>query len=298
MDSYRTISLLYVILYTSAVSAQNFVTLKCNHSVTGIFNEDTELLCTFESTTVKTISLVELSKYGEGNRTKSVFNSKENVTGAQGRIKLRCQSSQDISLVIEKTQLSDSGTYQYYLETNAGHVHQNITLKVKAPYSLPEETVFLNLTRTMDTTNLTCETIAYRPTQIHWFVDDERNLTLKAKTNNVKTTQGLFKITSTLPIKVAEIALKSNYTCAVWNEEEEKYKVQKHFQILDLPNHDQQSKRNMVLIAVFVIIGALFFVLAILVVLRFRRIRHSDRRSRPEFTMIPRWLNVNSDRTE
>uniref|UniRef100_UPI00398E8AF1 CD276 antigen homolog isoform X2 n=1 Tax=Pristiophorus japonicus TaxID=55135 RepID=UPI00398E8AF1 len=290
MGSYHTISLLSVILYTSTPSAQKFVTLTCNHSVTGILNEDTTLPCTFKSIMGKTFNVIELSKYREGGEAKHVFNSKESFREAQDRIKLLHQDSQDISLVIQKTQLSDNGTYQYYLETSAGYRTQDIALKVKAPYNLPEVTLFPNLTRTMRRTNLTCETTGYPLAQIHWFVYDKKNLTLEAETNNVTTPQGLFKITSTLPIRIAESALEGYYTCAVWNEEEQKYEVQKHFPIpvLDASNQSRQSegKKNKVLTAVFVIVAALLSGIAILIFLRFRR-RFRPVRRESKFVMVP-----------
>ncbi|XP_067914191.1 CD276 antigen-like [Heterodontus francisci] len=228
MSSYHTISLLYVIFYASTLNALKLVNFDCEDLVTGIFNEDPKLPCPFSSSNMNTFELIEQSKCEKDGET-LIFNATERDQEAQGRIKLLHPHSQDISLVIQKTQLSDVGEYKYYLETTSGHISQYITLKVKAPYSLPKVTLFPNLTTTMRTTNLTYETIGYPLAQIHWFIDGKRNLTSKAKTNSIETPQGLFNITSTLQIKEGIIALEGICTCAVWNVEDQVYEVQKHF---------------------------------------------------------------------
>ncbi|XP_067860324.1 CD276 antigen isoform X2 [Heptranchias perlo] len=288
MGSHRSISLLYVILCTSTPSAQRFMSLDCEHSVTGIFNEDTKLPCRIKSKEEGTIDYIQLKKYGEETL---MFNSNKS---SNGRVKLLQQDSKDISLVIQKTQVSDIGTYNYYLETDVGYDNQDITLMVKAPYSLPKVTLFPNLTRTMRTTNLSCVTTGYPLAQIHWFVNGMSNLTSKSKTSSIRTTEGLFKITSMLQIEVMESDLEGSYTCAVWNVEQGFNEVQKDFQILDLPNHDPQSegKKNKVLTAVFVIVGALLSGIVILAVLRFKRRWYPVRRGSRYPNVVTKKIDV------
>ncbi|XP_041073035.1 CD276 antigen-like [Carcharodon carcharias] len=284
--------LLYFSLYICLSFSQSFVTLDCKHSVMGTFADDTKLPCTFKSTKVKTFSSIELSKFEKDGNQIYVFKSQAGVKGPQNRIKLLHPDSQDVSLVIQKTQLIDQGTYRYFLETSSGYDYQDITLKVIAPYSLPKVILSPNVTRRMRTTNLICETTGYPLAQIHWFVYERKNLTSEAKTFSVETPQGLFKITSTLPIRVAESALEGNYTCAVWNMEEQVYKVKKHFPIpfLDEPNTHRQSERrkNKVLIAVFVIVGALGLGIIILTIFRFRRNFYLAIRRESWMPMMPR----------
>ncbi|XP_067914187.1 programmed cell death 1 ligand 1-like [Heterodontus francisci] len=288
MASRHIISLLYLFLLRCAPFAQKFVTLDCEHSVTGIFNEDTILPCKIKSTVVSKPSFIQLIK--DGDET-AIFTFEESGKGVQSRIKLLHPTSQDVSLEIQKTQVSDKGTYQYYLETYSGYDRQYITLKVKAPYSLPNVTSFAK--RRMRITELICETTGYPLAQIHWYVDEKRNHTSKYKTTIEETPEGLFKIISTLQIKVAESALEGNYTCAVWNVEEHTYEVQKQFlnfsvPVLDQSNTDRQSdgKKSKVLTAVFVIVGALVFGIVILMVCRFRRNLYSAGRRDSEFPMI------------
>ncbi|XP_041073122.1 programmed cell death 1 ligand 2 [Carcharodon carcharias] len=274
MGSYHTVTFLYVILYTRTTFAERFLTFNCVHSVTGIFDKDTELPCSF-TTTNKQFSLYELSINKDGNRT-DVFSKNKNISGAQGRIKLLHPNSTDVSLLIQKTKLSDGGTYQYDLLSNSGHQIQTITLKVKAPYCLPNVTAFPTTTP-MGTTNLICETTGYPLAQIHWFIDGASNLTSEANTSSAKTLQGLLKITSMLQIKEVNIS-KGNYSCAVWNVEENVYEVQQYFQILDKHRNTHQQRaeerKKNILIAVFVIFPVCFIAFVILALLQCSRRRH------------------------
>ncbi|XP_078081616.1 programmed cell death 1 ligand 1-like [Mustelus asterias] len=275
MDIHRAIIFLNVILCKGASFAQSFVSLDCENVATGILNEDTKLTCSIQSTIVKTYDYIELSKIEKNEKRTSVFSLKAGAKQPHNRIIIIHPDSKNVSLLIQKTQLQDEGNYQYYLETVSGHDYQVITLKVKAPYSLPKVRLASNVTRRMKATDLICETTGYPLSEIHWFVYEKTNLTSRAETNHVKTSQGLFKLTSTLPITVAESALEGNYTCAVWNVEERVYEVKKHFPIpfLDEPNTHRQSeeKKTQVLTAIFVIVGALAIGIIILTIFRFRR---------------------------
>ncbi|GCB61899.1 hypothetical protein scyTo_0004169 [Scyliorhinus torazame] len=273
---------LYVALYRSASFAQSFVTLDCDVSVTGILNKDAKLPCSIKSTKVKIFDFIELSKVENNGKLTSLFSFKAGDEEPQNRIKLLHPDSQDVSLLFRNTQLTDQGTYKYYVETVAGYASKIITLKVKAPYSLPKVSLASNITRRMRTTDLICETTGYPLPEIHWFVYEKTDLTSHAKTSSVKTSQGLFKVTSMLPITVAQNALDGNYTCVVWNVEEHNYEIKKHFPIpfLDEPNTDRQSeeKKSKILTAIFIIVGALAIGIVILAILRFRRNAYAVRR--------------------
>ncbi|XP_032900536.1 uncharacterized protein LOC116988133 isoform X2 [Amblyraja radiata] len=131
---------LYFILHLCVPSAETFVHLDCDKSVTGILHEDTILPCRTDETGPIDITLIKLHQ----NRTrdeKLISISSENVRRSQDRIQLRCQDElrcqHDLSLIIHKTELSDNGTYQYALYANHGHTFFYITLIV-------EESVYSN----------------------------------------------------------------------------------------------------------------------------------------------------------
>ncbi|XP_043570549.1 CD276 antigen isoform X2 [Chiloscyllium plagiosum] len=288
MVSYSTIRLLPVIL-CNIPSVFDFVILNCQSSVTGIFNEDTKLPCTLNSDSSINSAHIELWKKENDGKEKIVFNFTKNVSEVQGRIKLLHPGSQDISLVIQNTQVSDNGTYQYFLETAIGHRLHEIKLNVKAPYSLPKMALLQNITRRIRSADLICETTGYPLAQIHWFVYEKRNLTARAKTHSVLTPEGLFSVTSTLHIEAMENALEGNYTCAVFNFKKNDIEVRNQFPIpiIDTPTTNRQSerKKSKILTAVFVIVGALATGIIILAIHRFRKTIYSVRRE-SEMPMI------------
>ncbi|XP_048466601.1 programmed cell death 1 ligand 2-like isoform X2 [Rhincodon typus] len=280
MISYRTIRLLPVILCNIPSFAFSFMTLNCQSSVTGILNEDTKLPCTLNSELTLNSIRIELFKMGKDGKTETVFTSA--VSGARGRIKLLHPGSPDVSLVIQNTQLSDCGIYRYYLESAIGHKFSEIELNVKAPYSLPKMSLLRNITRRIRSMDLICETTGYPLAQIHWFDYNKLNLTANAKVHSVLTSEGLFNVTSILHIKITENALADNYTCAVYDLEENAIVVQKQFPNIPTTNRQSKEKKSKVLTAVFVIVGALAIGIIILTVHQFRRIIYSALRSESE----------------
>ncbi|XP_043570552.1 programmed cell death 1 ligand 1-like isoform X2 [Chiloscyllium plagiosum] len=284
MVSYYMISIFPVILCTFPSFAQCFLKLNCESSVTGIFSKDTKLPCTFNSASNMTLTHIELVKMEE-DRIVEVFTSKKSVNGIQGRIKLLHPESQDVSLVIQNTQLSDIGTYQYHLESSVGHDTGVIILQVKAPYNV---TIFPNIISTRRV-NVTCEAIGYPLAQIHWLLNGTKNLTSKVNTRSVKSAEELYKITSTLQITEKIDIPECVYICAVWSMEEGQYVVQKH-----LPFFHQSSNRDgnieekdkNVLIAAFLIITLIYGALVISALPQFRRSSHPEIRREFEIPMV------------
>ncbi|XP_055510227.1 uncharacterized protein LOC129708458 isoform X2 [Leucoraja erinacea] len=125
---------LYFILHLCVPSAETFVTLDCNASVTGILHEDTILPCKTDTTDPVDIRFIKLHQNQTRNK-KLISTSSENVRRGQDRIQLRCQDElrcqHDLSLIIHKTELSDNGTYQYALYATHGHASALITLIVE-----------------------------------------------------------------------------------------------------------------------------------------------------------------------
>lgn len=158
---------LYFILHLCVPSAETFVTLDCNASVTGILHEDTILPCKTDTTDPVTIRFIKLHQNQTRNK-KLTFTSSKNVHRGQDRIQLRCQNElrcqHDLSLIIHKTELSDNGTYQYALYSEQGHASAPITLIVEAPVTLVcNESVTGKL---HEDTTLPCKTDTTGPTNI------------------------------------------------------------------------------------------------------------------------------------
>ncbi|XP_059804646.1 uncharacterized protein LOC132380098 isoform X1 [Hypanus sabinus] len=246
----------YLVLCANVYSAQEFVTLKCEETVTGILNEDTILPCNLTTSKPSKLLDIELRKDGDDTLVFK-FDGSHNPRKAQDRIKLLSPDQQNVSLVLQKTQLSDSGKYNYYLETNLGYKDVNIVLVVKAPYSLPK-LALVNLAEM--TKVVTCETTGYPSAQIHWTVNG-KNLTLSSETKRKETAQGLISMTSTLPIITSETDQEHNYTCAVWNEAEHKYEARNNISISNvnplINNEHIEEKKSKSLTAVGIVVGGL-----------------------------------------
>ncbi|XP_072098405.1 uncharacterized protein [Mobula birostris] len=271
----------YFLLFANLYSAQEFMTLKCEETVTGIFEEDTILPCNLTITKPSKIT-IELSKDDGNSRLVFKFDRNHNAREAQNRIKLLRSDLQNVSLVLQKTKLSDSGKYTYYMETDVGYKQVNIVLVVKAPYSLPK-LALVNLTET--TKVVSCETTGYPSAQIHWTVNG-KNLTSRSKNKESETAQGLISITSTLPIINSETDQEHIYTCAVWNEAECKYEAKNSIAIsnvyqLNNKKHTEEKKRK-ALTAVGIVIGGLAVGILILGLLKFRRRHHPVQQSKEE----------------
>ncbi|XP_048466612.1 programmed cell death 1 ligand 2-like isoform X2 [Rhincodon typus] len=270
MASYHTISLLPVIFYILPSFADCFLDLFCNSSVTGIFNKDTKLLCALTSQEEWNLTDIVLVKQGENVK---VFNFKKSVNEVQGRIKLLHPASQDISLVIQNTQLSDNGIYQYQLQTTVGHKNADINLKVKAPYNM---TVFPNIVSSR-IVSVTCEATGYPLGQMHWFLNTKTNLTSNTNTSIEETPQGLYKISNTLPTKEKIETSEGVYTCAMWSIEDSKYEVKENISFSH-PNSTSTEisgkERKKAFVIVPVIMALLFVALVISAVLQFRRRSH------------------------
>ncbi|XP_062886848.1 uncharacterized protein LOC134336508 isoform X1 [Mobula hypostoma] len=272
----------YFVLFANLYSAQEFMTLKCEETVTGIFNEDTILPCNLTTAEPYTITNIELQKDDGNSGLVFKFDGSHNVSKAQNRIKLLRSDLQNVSLVLQKTELSDSGKYIYFLQANIGYKQVNVVLVVKAPYSLPK-LALVNLTEM--TKVVSCETTGYPSAQIHWTVNG-KNLTSRSKNKESETAQGLISITSTLPIIKSETDQEHIYTCAVWNEAERKYEAKNSISISNVyqPNnkkHTEEKKRK-ALTAVGLLIGGLAVGILILGLLKFRRWHHPVRQSNEE----------------
>ncbi|XP_060700528.1 programmed cell death 1 ligand 1-like isoform X2 [Hemiscyllium ocellatum] len=220
MVSYHTIRLFPVIFCIIPSFADSFLKLSCESSVTGTFNEDTKIQCTANSEKEWTLTEIVLYKM-EKDGNVEIFNFKEGANEVQGRIKLLHPGSQNMLLMIQNTQVSDSGKYQYNLLTSVSHKISQFELKVKAPYNV-------TMVSSSRRGSIICEAIGYPQAQMHWFFNGTKNLTSQANTSSEETPQGLYKITSTLQLTAETEVSECVYTCAIWNVEDSVYADQEN----------------------------------------------------------------------
>ncbi|XP_072882083.1 butyrophilin subfamily 1 member A1-like isoform X2 [Hemitrygon akajei] len=195
----------YLIVYLSMHYVEPFVKLDCVKSVIGIFNEDAELPCSMEAAGMETLTLTKLHENGSNDKIVYKFNSNENDTGVQGRIRLH-QDSQNVSLIIQKIQASDNGTYQFFVETDHGHASKSIHLIVRAPYTGPH----ISKKEENGTMFLVCTTVGYPLAHLYWKTENET-----ISPNSVDNVQldELYNITSSIPVVDDWCSIK--YTCSV-----------------------------------------------------------------------------------
>ncbi|XP_059804660.1 uncharacterized protein LOC132380102 isoform X2 [Hypanus sabinus] len=196
----------YLIVYLSMHYVEPFVKLDCVESVIGICNKDAELPCSMEAAGMKTFTLIKLHANGSNDKIVYKFNSNKNDSGVQGRIKLRHQDSQNVSLIIQKIQASDNGTYQFFVETDHGHATESIHLIIRAPYTGPP----ISKKEENGKTFLVCTTVGYPLAQLYWKTENET--ILPNSVDNVRPGE-LYNITSCIP--VVDDWCSINYTCSV-----------------------------------------------------------------------------------
>ncbi|XP_059804673.1 butyrophilin subfamily 1 member A1-like [Hypanus sabinus] len=196
----------YLIVYLNMHYVEPFVKLDCVESVIGIFNEDTNLPCSMEAAGMKTLTLTKLHESGSNDKIVYKFNSNENDTGVQGRIKLHHQDSQNVSLIIQKIQASDNGTYQFTVETDHGHASKSIDLIVRAPYTGPH----ISKKEENGKTFLVCTTVGYPLAQLYWKTTNE---TISPNSVDIARSGELYNITSC--ITAVDDWCSINYTCSV-----------------------------------------------------------------------------------
>ncbi|XP_051889024.1 butyrophilin subfamily 1 member A1-like isoform X2 [Pristis pectinata] len=206
---FKFYSYFLVYLCFNSPCAETFVKLNCEKSVTGVFNEDTILPCRMDTTELMTLRVTKLHEIG-GDEVVFTFNSSENGSEVRGQIKLRRQDSKDVSLIIQKTQASNNGTYQFYVETDHGYDTKSISLMFKAPYTVPQ----ISKKDQGGEKGLVCTTVGYPQPQLYWKTENETNLTHYDTIG--QTNDELYNITSYIP--VAEDWCLINYSCFVCME--------------------------------------------------------------------------------
>ncbi|XP_032900531.1 CD276 antigen-like isoform X2 [Amblyraja radiata] len=267
---------LFFILFASTHSVEKFMTFKCESPVRGEFNVDTKLRCSLKTTGISTFTTIKLLK---DDKPLFTYDTREHNNTFQGQIELHHLDNASVTLIIQQTKPSNGGMYHCIIYTDQGHDSADIELVFKAPYSSPNMTLLEE--------SISCETMGYPPAQIHWMLNGEINLTNIARTDRENTTEGLFIITSKLPLNLSKDNREDIYTCSVWNEAEGRIEVKTFSSISNLvqpsPEPIREEKKKTVLTAVYVIIGALLSGILILGLYQLRKRHSPDQSHEPEY---------------
>ncbi|KAK6478176.1 hypothetical protein HHUSO_G20448 [Huso huso] len=180
-----------------------------------------------------------------------------------------------VSLLVQKTQVSDQGSYRFMISTDTGYDKGNTYLRVTAPYSVPviSSVPGINIEDSMPVT-LTCNASGgYPPGQIHWFDQLDSNWTKSSALRTIPTQDGRFNLSSVFTTTASSsMAL---YKCVVVNDKMDKQRAE--YQLAIGPGKQEGTKNATAITAVFVVVGALASGILILYIYR-RRSRAGARR--------------------
>ncbi|RXM34223.1 Hematological and neurological expressed 1-like protein [Acipenser ruthenus] len=130
-----------------------------------------------------------------------------------------------VSLLVQKTQVSDQGSYRFMISTDTGYEKGNTYLRVTAPYSVPviSSVPGINIEDSMPVT-LTCNASGgYPPGQIHWF-EQLSNRTNSSALSTIPTQDGRFNLSSVFTMTASSsMAL---YKCVVVNDKMDKQRAE------------------------------------------------------------------------
>ncbi|XP_029469705.1 programmed cell death 1 ligand 2 isoform X2 [Rhinatrema bivittatum] len=117
-------------------------------------------------------------------------------------------------LQIANVKLTDAGTY-VCLIIYGGADHEQVTLQVKAPYTRINTWTEGALFSTTRNVSLSCQSEGFPLPEVFW-LNHGINSSLPPHTSHSMTADGLYNVTSRLPIGPSS---HQNYSCVFWNAE-------------------------------------------------------------------------------
>lgn len=108
-----------------------------------------------------------------------------------------------------RIQMRDAGQYRCVIVYRGAWDYKYLTLKVKASYK-KINTSILQFPET-DEVELTCQAEGYPLAEVSW-----PNINVSANTSHIKTSEGLYQVTSVLRLKPHP---GSNFSCEFWNDD-------------------------------------------------------------------------------
>ncbi|XP_040002734.1 butyrophilin subfamily 1 member A1 isoform X2 [Xiphias gladius] len=221
MTSTGILFLVITVIYISAGNAKNvFVNVFCKAENVGQFGQQSLLECevqTIQEAADAKIRVVTWKKQG-AKKPLLVFHRAETIQqpGYEFAEPSWNDKNMNVSLLINKTLLSDAGVYMCTVMTNSGDGESHANLKVTAKYSVPVIRSIPEKITQKAGADLMCQSDGgYPEGQIHWF-EDGKTERIKSSKMEVKQTQsGLFNLSSKLTL--VQGSNFSKYTCVVFN---------------------------------------------------------------------------------
>ncbi|XP_011472152.1 uncharacterized protein LOC101156630 isoform X1 [Oryzias latipes] len=197
--------------------ANSSLKLECDETNTGQFGQQSLLKCVIKQPAVK-VRVVIWRKVGENEEALLVFEDtvKKQVQGFRFVEPFWITNNPDLSMLINNTKMEDEGEYLCTVVTDAGEGEKITQLKVKARYNQPT----IKQTKKTKTSNvasyLICESFGgYPEGELRWFDEHDKDWTKSSNMTVKKTDNGLFKLSSWLPLMSG--STYESYTCKVYD---------------------------------------------------------------------------------
>ncbi|XP_022617793.1 CD276 antigen-like [Seriola dumerili] len=185
---------------------------------TSVFGGDVEMGCRFQPRPLNLTADLKVTWHWKTSSTVrevyQMINGEEHSASQeyQGRVELLKDELNDgwAKLKVSKLRITDSGTYQCFVQTGEGADYKTITLSIIAPFKAVTKRI--EKAAEGDEVLLTCQSEGYPESPVVW--QDGHLQRIKPNTTVVSTPDQLFNITS--QIRVSSLS-ENNYTCNFTN---------------------------------------------------------------------------------
>lgn len=199
-----------ILLVITQCSPVSFLDVDCPKSHTANAGQHIEINCTSN----ENITYAALMKYdlNYDSYHRIVYNTGEQKK-EKGRYSLTINAT-ILNIMVKNASIKDAGDYKIQIFSGSIYRDKLFTIDIQAHYRVPQ--ICYN--------NRSMELICYTSggcteSQIHWFDTYDTNWTKSAKTTVERTSDGLFSITSILPLKSSSIM--PSYRCYLTSEKKE-----------------------------------------------------------------------------
>lgn len=238
---------LFILLYLHTILAL-FVVTTPKSSYTARYGGKVQMKCNFPVPKEDDLNKLKVSwkhfpqKHHEARQVTMFNNGREDVSSQEnmykGRASLLVQELKngEAILQIKEVKPIDAGTYLCLLQLG-GSDYQDIKLNVEASYSNITTSSHISEDNEI---SLTCESLGFPKAEVYWKKNGV-NISSPVNTSHTQTTDGLYKLTST----IKGIDMNQSYICVFWNKAlmEETQASPKHSGHVDLTNGSNYKRK-------------------------------------------------------
>ncbi|KAG7239254.1 hypothetical protein INR49_029395 [Caranx melampygus] len=257
-----------------------FLTVECTPDVVGQYGQPSLLKCIVKPTVQDTTIRVVIWRTTGGKSVLVYHESLPQNKSYQFAQESWTVKNMDVSLRIANTKVEDDGRYKCTVMTDSGEGSGEVNLKVVAKYRTPVISSNPKQITQNSGGTLMCDTVGgYPQGSIHWFDEFNTDWTTSARMEAEQTEDGLFQLSSTLPLKGGSTF--SKYICVVRNASGGK-EAESAIDIKPTPagvGGDDTKQRTTHIIAAVVVIGSLIVGLLLAIYCHKRRNQNPRRPS-------------------